>query len=68
MQCGKNLTTEGSREKFSNKEGCIRLGLYCCSVAKLRQTLCDPVYCSMPGFPVLHYSLSGFGIRLMVAS
>ena len=28
---------------------------YCCSVAKSCQTLCDPMECSMPGFPVLHY-------------
>ena len=26
-----------------------------CSVAKLCPTLCDPVNCSTPGFPVLHY-------------
>ena len=30
---------------------------WCCSVAKSCLTLCDPVNCSMPGFPVLHYSL-----------
>ena len=29
----------------------------CCSVAKLCPTLCDPVDCSTPGFPVLHYLL-----------
>ena len=28
---------------------------YCCSVAKLFPTLCEPMDCSMPGFPVLHY-------------
>ena len=27
----------------------------CCSVSKLGPTLCDPMDCSMPGFPVLHY-------------
>ena len=27
----------------------------CCSVAKLCPALCDPVDCSMPGFPVLQY-------------
>ena len=27
----------------------------CCSVAKLCLTLCDPVDCSTPGFPVLHH-------------
>ena len=26
-----------------------------CSVAQLYPTLCDPMDCSMPGFPVLHY-------------
>ena len=29
--------------------------LSCCSVAESCQTLCDPMNCSMPGFPVLHY-------------
>ena len=28
---------------------------YCCSVTKLCPTLCDPMVCSLPGFPVLHY-------------
>ena len=27
----------------------------CCSVAKSCPTLCDPMNCSTPGFPVLHY-------------
>ena len=27
------------------------------SVTQLCPTLCDPMYCSMPGFPVLHYLL-----------
>ena len=30
---------------------------YCCSVTKLYPTLWDPMDCSMPGFPVLHYLL-----------
>ena len=29
----------------------------CCSVTKLYLTLCNPINCSMPGFPVLHYLL-----------
>ena len=29
----------------------------CCSVAQLCPTLCNPMDCSMPGFPVLHQSL-----------
>ena len=30
---------------------------FCCSVTKLCPTLCDPMDCGMPGFPVLHYLL-----------
>ena len=30
------------------------LRLYCCSVTKLYPTLCNPMNCRMPGFPVLH--------------
>ena len=29
----------------------------CCSVTQLCLTLCDPMDCSTPGFPVLHYLL-----------
>ena len=34
-----------------------RIGTNCrhCSVAKLFPTLCNPMYYSMPGFPVVHY-------------
>ena len=31
--------------------------LCCCSVAHLCPTLCDPMDCSAPGFPVLHHLL-----------
>ena len=31
--------------------------LCCCSVARWRPTLCNPMDCSMPGFPVLHHLL-----------
>ena len=30
---------------------------WCCSVAQSYPTLCEPIDCSMPGFPVLHYFL-----------
>ena len=38
----------------------IQINVYvyiCCSVAKLCPTLCDPMGCSTPGFPVLHHLL-----------
>ena len=28
---------------------------YCCSIGKSCPTLCDPMDCSTPGFPVFHY-------------
>ena len=28
---------------------------YCCSVTNLCPARCDPMGCSTPGFPVLHY-------------
>ena len=28
---------------------------FCCSVAKSCPALCDPMNCSRPGFPILHY-------------
>ena len=31
------------------------IGCCCCSVTKLCPTLCNPMDCSTPGFPVLHY-------------
>ena len=32
-----------------------RQNICCCSVTKSCPTLCDPMDCSMPGFPVLHH-------------
>ena len=32
-------------------------GHCCCSVIKSYLTLCDPMNCSTPGFPVLYYIL-----------
>ena len=29
--------------------------IFCCSVARSRLTLCDPMDCSTPGFPVLYH-------------
>ena len=42
------LSADFSAE-FCTPQGC------CCSVAKLCPVLCNPMDCSMPGFPVLHY-------------
>ena len=30
------------------------ISTYCCSIAKLSSTLCDPMDCSTPGFPIHH--------------
>ena len=40
-----------ARRDSYGKPGC------CCSVAQLCPTLCDPMDCSTPGFPVPHYLL-----------
>ena len=37
----------------------------CCSVAKSCLTLCNPMDCSMPDFPVLHY-LPDFAQTLVI--
>ena len=34
---------------------CLCFTTLCCSVTKLYPTLCNPMDCSMPGFPVLQY-------------
>ena len=31
------------------------MSYYCCSVAELYPTVCDPMNCTTPSFPVLHY-------------
>ena len=33
----------------------MKISYCCCSVAKWCLTLCDPMKCGIPGFPVLHY-------------
>ena len=40
--------------KFFMKLCCVA-SFCCCSVSKLCLTLCDPMDCSTPGFPVLHH-------------
>ena len=45
--------------KKSNHPASTQCHIYCCcSVAKLCLTLCDPMDCSIPGFPVHHISQS----------
>ena len=45
--------------KWNKREDCLTFTYtsccYYCSVTKLCPTLCDPMDCSTPGFPVLHY-------------
>ena len=43
----------GGNLSFGNSSG----KKYCCSVTKLRRTLCNSIDGSMPDFPVLHYLL-----------
>ena len=44
-------------DKWINKRWYIQIMEYCCcfSVAQSRLTLCNPMDCSTPGFPVLHH-------------
>ena len=44
----------GIQHSFWRGTTFCRHGIYCCSVAQSCPTLCDPVYCHTPGFPVLH--------------
>ena len=41
--------------RFKSLKYSIDKHVFCCSVAQSCSTLCDPVDCSMPGFPVLHH-------------
>ena len=41
---------------YIHTKTCIWI-LCCCSVSQSRQSLCDPMDCSMPGFPVYHHLL-----------
>ena len=35
----------------------LKIVLPCCSLAQSYPTVCDPMDCNTPGFPVLHYLL-----------
>ena len=43
------------QEALFSKSLITSANCYHCSVAQSCLTLCDPIDCSMPGFPVLHY-------------
>ena len=44
-------------ENKNNKHKDNDIAIYCCLVTKSCLTLCDPMDCSMPGFPDLQYLL-----------
>ena len=41
--------------KYFSKGKYFTFLLICCSVSQSYPTLCDPMDCITPGFPVLHY-------------
>ena len=49
-----NINFFGKPLECFEQERCLIWFINCCSVAKLYLTLCDPMNCSTPGFP-LHY-------------
>ena len=50
----KNLTVSPDSIIFSLTPPLQALRMSCCSVTQSCPALCDPIDCSMPGFPVLH--------------
>ena len=58
-----DILTRLSREKKKHQKRffsvlkCLQFNCCCCSVTKLCLTLCDPMDCNTPSFPVLHYLL-----------
>jgi len=43
--------------KKNNKKILSKIKIFCCSITHLCLTLCDPMNCNMPGFPVLCHLL-----------
>ena len=52
----RNLSHSGIKPTLAGRFF-IGAGCCCCSVVKLCLTLCDPMNCSTPGFPVLYHLL-----------
>ena len=50
LETGKNIKNLNVSSTLSSV-----IIIYCCSVAKSYLILCDPMDCSKPGFPVLHF-------------
>ena len=48
-----NINNNNSNNNSKNKHDCC----CCCSLAKSCLTCCNPMDCSAPGFPILHYLL-----------
>ena len=58
------VTSQGSHSCAFNL---THIYVCCCSVAKLCPTLCSPMDCSVPGFPILHCLLE-FAIFMSIES
>ena len=59
IRFAKQTCAQFGSERFPSCSTFGTFALFCCSVAKSHPTLCNPVDCSMSGFPVLHH-LPGF--------
>jgi len=51
---GPSHTVGGNANCYSTMENSMEVP-FCCSVAQLCPTLCNPMDCSRPGYPVLHH-------------
>ena len=58
------LRKVGTGAGQAKKPGALHLNRCCCSAAQSRLTFCDPMDCSMPGFPV-HHQLPEFAQSVM---
>ena len=49
------LSHQGRRQTWLSYWACTLMTTCCCSVSQSCLALCNPMDCSMPGFPVLHH-------------